>query len=160
MNRFLSVILNTSPGVVKMMTVYLINNEFIFNEETKELKKLRSNITIKLTFMRARCLAYIIQHAADEVIDKVAIAQALWGERSKFTSDASLTQTLYLIRRDLKTLGIDEFFITVPKSGIRVSSSIHIEVVENKKKKYLLNRWVFAGVFIGTLLIIASAFLI
>lgn len=140
-----------------MMTVYLINNEYLFNEETKELKTLHSNMTIKLTFMRARCLAYIIQHAQDDVIDKVAIAQALWGERSKFTSDASLTQTLYLIRRDLKSLGIDEFFITVPKSGIRVSSNIHIEIVENNKKKHRVNRWIYAGVLIGALLIIAGA---
>jgi len=114
------------------MSVYLINGQYVFNEGTKELKTLNSGINIKLTAMRARCLSFIIEHAKDEVIEKTAISYELWGARSKFTSDASLTQTLYLIRRDLKTLGLDELFITVPKSGIRVNTSISIDVIQER----------------------------
>ncbi|MEE8747806.1 MAG: transcriptional regulator, partial [Rahnella inusitata] len=73
------------------------------------------------------------------VIEKSAISYALWGARSTFTSDASLTQTLYLIRRDLKTLGLDELFITVPKSGIRVNTSVSIDVIQEKIPKRKLS---------------------
>src|SRR5471032_253981 len=114
------------------MSVYLINGQYVFNEGTKELKTLNNSINIKLTAMRARCLSFIIEHARDEVIEKSAMSYALWGARSKFTSDASLTQTLYLIRRDLKTLGLDELFITVLKSGIRVNTSISIDVIQER----------------------------
>lgn len=117
------------------MSIYLINKLFVFDEKNKELKTLNNGMNIKLTSMRARCLSFIIEHAKDEVIDKSAISYALWGPRSTFTSDASLTQILYLIRRDLKTLGLDEFLITVPKAGIRVNSSITINIIQEKKTK-------------------------
>lgn len=117
------------------MSIYLINGQYVFNEGTKELKTLNNSTNIRLTTMRARCLSFIIEHANSDVIEKSAISYALWGARSSFTSDASLTQTLYLIRRDLKTLGLDELFITVPKSGIRVNSSITIDVIHEKTPK-------------------------
>lgn len=121
------------------MSIYLINGQYIFNEGTKELKTLNNDTNIRLTTMRSRCLSFIIEHAADDVIEKSAISYALWGARSTFTSDASLTQTLYLIRRDLKTLGLDELFITVPKSGIRINSSITIDVIHEKPPKTKLS---------------------
>lgn len=73
------------------------------------------------------------------------------GARSTFTSDASLTQTLYLIRRDLKTLGLDELFITVPKSGIRVNSSITIDVIHEKIPK---TKSVYTSLYLGLFLIL------
>jgi len=121
------------------MSVYLINGQYVFNEGTKELKTLNNDMNIKLTTMRSRCLSFIIEHAKDEVIEKSAISYALWGAISTFTSDASLTQTLYLIRRDLKTLGLDELFITVPKSGIRVNTSVSIDVIQEKIPKRKLS---------------------
>ncbi|TDS92494.1 DNA-binding winged helix-turn-helix (wHTH) protein [Rahnella sp. BIGb0236] len=144
-----------------MMAVYLINSEYVFNEKTKEFKKLHSDVNIKLTSMRARCLSYIIEHAKDEVIEKEAISQALWGSRSKFTSDASLTQTLYLIRRDLKFAGLDEFFITVPKSGIRVSTSATVEVMEEKTApgKRVRPWWWLLGVVVSLLVLGSALFL-
>lgn len=144
-----------------MMAVYLINSEYVFNEKTKEFKKLHSDVNIKLTSMRARCLSYIIEHAKDEVIEKEAISQALWGSRSKFTSDASLTQTLYLIRRDLKFAGLDEFFITVPKSGIRVSTSATVEVMEEKMPpgKRFRPGWWLLGVVVSLLVLGSALFL-
>ena len=141
-----------------MMAVYLINSEYVFNEKTKEFKRLQSDVNIKLTSMRARCLSYIIEHAKDEVIEKEAISQALWGSRSKFTSDASLTQTLYLIRRDLKFAGLDEFFITVPKSGIRVSTSATAEIMEDKAPPVKnIRPWLLAFGFIVSVLLLGTA---
>lgn len=140
------------------MTIYRINNRFIFNEETKEIKKIRSKEKIKLTFMRAHCLSYIIQHAQDEVIEKVAISEELWGTRSKFTSDASLTQTLYLIRRDLKTLGMDEFFFTVPRVGIRVNGDTQIEKIIVRKYNVHNRIAFFSGLLIFLTILITAAF--
>ncbi|CAH0203258.1 hypothetical protein SRABI106_01579 [Rahnella aquatilis] len=141
-----------------MMAVYLINGEYVFNEKTKEFKKLHSDVNIKLTSMRSRCLSYIIEHAKDEVIEKEAISVALWGSRSKFTSDASLTQTLYLIRRDLKFAGLDEFFITVPKSGIRVSTSATVEIMEEKVSPVKnLRPWILMFGFLVSVLLIGTA---
>ncbi|MFU2317045.1 winged helix-turn-helix domain-containing protein [Rahnella sp. PCH160] len=133
------------------MSIYLINGQYVFNEGKKELKTLNNGTNIRLTTMRARCLSFIIEHANDEVIEKSAISYALWGARSTFTSDASLTQTLYLIRRDLKTLGLDELFITVPKSGIRVNSSITIDVIHEKMPK---TKSFYKPLFFGLILLL------
>lgn len=39
------------------------------------------------------------------------ITTALWGSRSHYVNDANLTQILYLIRRDLKALGINDLLL-------------------------------------------------
>ncbi|MBU9818413.1 winged helix-turn-helix domain-containing protein [Rahnella sp. BCC 1045] len=108
------------------MTSYLINHKYLYNESTKEITKIHSNKKLKLTFMRAHCLSYIVQHAQDDVISKEELSQAIWGTRSQFTSETSLTQILYLIRRDLKTIGIDKLFMTVPKVGVTVNKEVVI----------------------------------
>jgi len=109
------------------MANYRIDNKYIFNESAKEIRKLYTNKKLKLTCMRSQCLAYILLHANDEVITKNEMSQAIWGDRSQFTSEASLTQALYLIRRDLKTIGIDDLFITVPKKGVAFNKMLIIE---------------------------------
>lgn len=144
-----------------MMAVYLINKEYEFNEKTKEFKNIHSDVNIKLTSMRSRCLSFIIEHAKDEVIEKEAISFALWGSRSKFTSDASLTQTLYLIRRDLKFTGLDEFLITVPKSGIRVNTSATVEIMEEKRPPGKSFRpWMLVSGAVVSLIVLATALLL
>ena len=117
------------------MGLYNIDGKYIFHEERKELKKIEGAFIIKLTAMRAKCLSYMIEHAQQDVIERSELSEALWGSRSKFASDASLTQVLYLIRRDMKILGVDDFFITIPKSGIKVNTTISITKIINKEKK-------------------------
>ncbi|MRS89729.1 transcriptional regulator [Enterobacteriaceae bacterium RIT714] len=122
-----------------MMGAYLIAGHYVFNEDTKELKDLNSDVVIKMTSMKARCLSYIVQHANDEVIEKSALSDALWGARSKFSSEASLTQVLYLIRRDFKSLGVNDFFVTIPKAGIKVNAMVKIEPIKPKKRRSQLS---------------------
>lgn len=122
-----------------MMGAYLIAGHYVFNEDTKELKDLNSDVVIKMTSMKARCLSYIVQHANDEVIEKSALSDALWGARSKFSSEASLTQVLYLIRRDFKSLGVNDFFVTIPKAGIKVNAMVKIEPIQPKNRRSQLS---------------------
>lgn len=81
--------------------------------------------------MRARCLSFIIEHAQDEVIERQELTTALWGSRGNFVNDANLTQILYLIRKDLKSFGINDLLITIPRKGIQVNDSIPIESTDN-----------------------------
>lgn len=46
-----------------------------------------------------------------EIIERQKITTALWGSRSHYVNDANLTQILYLIRRDLKALGINDLLL-------------------------------------------------
>ncbi|EMD5487804.1 transcriptional regulator, partial [Salmonella enterica] len=59
---------------------------------------------------------------------------ALWGSRSHYVNDANLTQILYLIRRDLKALGINDLFITIPRQGLKVNSDIAIIATDSETK--------------------------
>lgn len=57
------------------------------------------------------------------------------GARSQFVNDANLTQILYLIRRDLKTLGINDLFITIPRQGLQINKDIAISIIDPTAKK-------------------------
>lgn len=96
------------------MRQHKINNEFIYNESLREITSLRSNAAFKMTFMRARCLSYLIENAHQELIIREGVAYAVWGERSQFVSDANLTQLLYLLRRDLQQIGLSNCSLRSP----------------------------------------------
>nr|WP_318384879.1 hypothetical protein [uncultured Enterobacter sp.] len=109
------------------MNSYIIGDKCIYNESRSELKNKENSCTIRMTSMRARCLTYIIENIHCDIIEKKQIATALWGSRGQFVSDASLTQIIYLIRRDLKSMGVQDMFITVPRLGIKVNDEIKVE---------------------------------
>jgi DNA-binding winged helix-turn-helix (wHTH) protein len=88
-----------------------------------------------MTAMRSKCLSFIIENAHLDIIERQKITNELWGSRSHFVNDANLTQILYLIRRDLKALGINDLFITVPRQGLQVNKEIAIEKVEASPPK-------------------------
>ncbi|ECW0136926.1 transcriptional regulator [Salmonella enterica subsp. salamae] len=113
------------------MTIYLINHTHTYNDKTNELKNIKTGKVIKIAAMRIKCLEYMLNHAQQEIIYKKQLTNELWGERSQFISDANLTQTLYLLRRDLKGFGLSQFFSTVPRTGIKVDANI-ISSNENK----------------------------
>ncbi|EPN9364200.1 winged helix-turn-helix domain-containing protein [Cronobacter muytjensii] len=118
------------------MKSYVINRNCIFTEANNELKNTDNACVIKMTTMRARCLSFIIENAKNGIIEKQQIAAVLWGSRGQYISDANLTQVLYLLRRDLRTLGINDLFVTVPKLGTKVNDEIPVDLltVENNKK--------------------------
>lgn len=113
------------------MTTYLINHTHTYNDKTNELKNIKTGKVIKIAAMRIKCLEYMLSHAQQEIIYKKQLTNELWGERSQFISDANLTQTLYLLRRDLKGFGLSQFFSTVPRTGIKVDANI---IISNENK--------------------------
>ena len=135
------------------MKRYLINHNCIYNESKNEIKNTDSAVIIKMTAMKARCLSFIIENANSGVIDKQTLTSGLWGERGQFISDANLTQLLYLIRKDLRALGIHDLFMTVPRIGIRANSSISIETLpaERNEIKKNISRVIFISAFIMTI---------
>lgn len=116
------------------MKTYLINDNCVYNEGKYELRTTSNSQVIKMTAMRAKCLSFIIENANMDIIERQKITSELWGSRSHFVNDANLTQILYLIRRDLKSLGINDLFITIPRQGIQVSKEIPIKAMESEKK--------------------------
>ncbi|EKQ7196104.1 transcriptional regulator [Klebsiella oxytoca] len=116
------------------MKTYLINDNCVYNEGKYELRTTSNSQVIKMTAMRAKCLSFIIENANMDIIERQKITSELWGSRSHFVNDANLTQILYLIRRDLKSLGINDLFITVPRQGIQVNKEIPIKAMESEKK--------------------------
>ncbi|MBZ7717514.1 transcriptional regulator [Klebsiella oxytoca] len=116
------------------MKTYLINDNCVYNEGKYELRTTSNSQVIKMTAMRAKCLSFIIENANMDIIERQKITSELWGSRSHFVNDANLTKILYLIRRDLKSLGINDLFITIPRQGIQVNKEIPIKAMESEKK--------------------------
>ncbi|EAB9749889.1 transcriptional regulator [Salmonella enterica subsp. enterica] len=116
------------------MKSYIINSNCIYNEGKYELRTVSNSQVIKMTAMRAKCLSFIIENAHLEIIERQKITTVLWGSRSHYVNDANLTQILYLIRRDLKALGINDLFITIPRQGLKVNSDISIIATDSETK--------------------------
>ncbi len=68
------------------MRQHKINNEFIYNESLREITSLRSNAAFKMTFMRARCLSYLIENAHQELIIREGVAYAVWGNGANLSA--------------------------------------------------------------------------
>ncbi|ECG8588600.1 transcriptional regulator [Salmonella enterica subsp. salamae] len=121
------------------MTLYVINRLYTYSDKTNELKNIKTSKRIKIAAMRVKCLEYILHHSQQEIIYKKQLTDALWGERSPFVSDANLTQILYLLRRDLKTLGLNHLFSTIPRTGIKVDAEIIVSSDHQKKLIFFNN---------------------
>ncbi len=119
------------------MKTYIINSNCIYNEGKYELRTVSNSQVIKMTAMRAKCLSFIIENAHLEIIERQKITTALWGSRSHYVNDANLTQILYLIRRDLKALGINDLFITIPRqaSKLIVISPLSRRIAKQREEK-------------------------
>lgn len=127
------------------MKTYLINNNCIYNEQKYELRTSSNSQVIRMTAMRSKCLSFIIENAHLEIIERQKITNELWGSRSHFVNDANLTQILYLIRRDLKALGINDLFITIPRQGLQVNKISPLRKSSQKNQKpgssFSVKRW-------------------
>ena len=117
------------------MKTYIINGNCVYNEGKYELRTTSNSQVIKMTAMRAKCLSFIIENANMDIIERQKITAELWGSRSHFVNDANLTQILYLIRRDLKSLGVNDLFITIPRQGIQFNKEISVKAIESKNKE-------------------------
>lgn len=115
-----------------IVKTYIINDDCIFNERKYELRNVSNSLVIRMTAMRARCLSFIIEHAQEEVIGRQELTSALWGSRGNYVNDTNLTQILYLIRKDLKTFGINDLLITIPRKGIQVNDQISIAAADSE----------------------------
>lgn len=142
------------------MTIYIIKNCCIYDNINHELKSRDGTRAVKLTYMRSRCLDFILTHTQELVIRKNQISMALWEERSEFISDANLTQLFYLVRKDLRIFGIDDLFITIPRQGIKINHNIEIKHIENKKNisqtKYI--HYIISGLIFLTITCVAILF--
>lgn len=142
------------------MTIYIIKNCCIYDNINHELKSRDGTRAVKLTYMRSRCLDFILTHTQELVIKKNQISMALWEERSEFISDANLTQLLYLVRKDLRIFGVDDLFITIPRQGIKINDNIEIKHVEKNKninqKKCI--HYIILGLIILTITCVAILF--
>lgn len=133
------------------MRQYTINDEFIYNETLREIISLRDKKVLKVTLMRARCLSYLFENAYRKLITREMISQAVWGERSKFVSDANLTQLLYLLRRDLQQIGLFELFVTLPRQGIKIDDRFIINSADTPPQSihphtHRYNKFIFIGI--------------
>ncbi|MCU6173803.1 winged helix-turn-helix domain-containing protein [Citrobacter cronae] len=140
------------------MKQYRINNTIIYNESLRELTSLQDKTIIKMTHMRAQCLSFLLRNAKLSLITREMVTEAVWGQKGKFISDASLTQLLYLLRRDLKQIGLDELFTTLPRQGLKINDDINITFNDTPPRytSSAIKNKTFQAIFLITLLAIMS----
>lgn len=117
------------------MKKYKINNQFIYDESLREIQSLHSNEIIRITILRARYLSFLIDNAQKNTVTRQTMMGAIWGVRGQYISDANLTQLFYLLRRDLRKIGLEDFFTTLPREGVIINNNIFIDTISTSPKK-------------------------
>ncbi|UGS42164.1 hypothetical protein G163CM_28890 [Pseudocitrobacter corydidari] len=143
------------------MTRYLLNKHYIFDEDNNEIRDANSDNFVKISHLRSKALGYILQNAHEQIIEREKISYAIWGKRSEHISPANLTQQLYLIRKELRSMGVPELFTTLPRLGLKLNNDVTISLdeppagdVHNSSKKYSHRTMTIFQ--IGSLLILCS----
>ncbi len=119
------------------MKTYIINSNCIYNEGKYELRTVSNSQVIKMTAMRAKCLSFIIENAHLEIIRATKNNHCVMGSRSHYVNDANPTQILYLIRRDLKALGINDLLLPFQDkaSKLIVISPLSRRIAKQREEK-------------------------
>ncbi|WP_114192568.1 winged helix-turn-helix domain-containing protein [Edaphovirga cremea] len=113
-----------------MIKGFLINNAVYFVPEKNLLiAKNDPSLTVLLNAPVSRCLLLLIEKQHDIISQKVFLHE-VWESNGSSVSANSLYQSISLLRKAFKSVGLHDVIITtVPRKGLTLHESIQISVV-------------------------------
>ncbi|WP_313080565.1 winged helix-turn-helix domain-containing protein [Atlantibacter sp.] len=104
---------------------FIINEKVMFSPDTNSLCPVDDKTKpIALHTPSSQCLLILLQHN-NEVVSQKLLFEEIWEKNGALVTANTLYQNIALIRKALKTAGIDEEIIkTVPKQGVKISARI------------------------------------
>ncbi|MEX1842738.1 winged helix-turn-helix domain-containing protein [Enterobacter cloacae] len=118
-----------------MSGYYLINHKVRFFHEKHLLQPQGTANAVSMFTPVSDCLLLLIENRPD-VIPQAEMIQKIWGNKGNYISANSLYQTISLLRKAIRTAGIEEdVIVTIPKKGITLAKSVVIEYIQNGEGK-------------------------
>lgn len=122
--------------------IYLIEEDVIFNSESKELYSVSGNLgNIVLSNYASKALELLILNN-DTPLERSFFFQSLWGENETSASNASLNNYISEVRKAFVSQGIDKALImTLPRYGFKLIASIEVEpkIIQQSKAPTSVN---------------------
>lgn len=90
---------------------------------------------ININVPASRCLMLLIENK-NSVVSKEDFFNHVWKAHGRFVAQNTYYQNISLLRRSLKSVGLEEMIITVPRQGLKISEDIQIEevIIDNDAK--------------------------
>ncbi|EMP6174902.1 winged helix-turn-helix domain-containing protein [Citrobacter amalonaticus] len=106
------------------MAIILINNTIEFDEDLKVLKNIETDDMINLSFTSCNLLSLLITHKGD-VVSRNEIFVNVFDINGSHTTHNNLNQYISSLRKNIKTLGIEEdVIITIPRIGFMIAQDV------------------------------------
>ncbi|CAX59311.1 winged helix-turn-helix domain-containing protein [Erwinia billingiae] len=104
---------------------YTINNTIKYNTYEGSLTLVSTNDTLTLP-LPARRLIELILESEGEILTRDFLFVEVWDKYGLRSSNSNLNQYMSILRRSLVRLGCDNFIVTLPTVGIRLSENVLI----------------------------------
>lgn len=106
------------------MTIILLNNIIEFDNDNSRLLNKSTGDVINLSLTSSGVLNLLIEHKGD-VVSRNEIFDKIFVFNGNNITNNNLNQYISSLRRNIKSLGIEEeFIITVPRVGFMISRDI------------------------------------
>lgn len=112
-----------------MSQSFLLGETILFVPGRNLLVAMEEELSTPVTLSNtaSQCLFLLLQHHG-QVVEREVFFQQIWLNNGSQVTNNNFYQNISLLRRAFKELGLnDEFIITVPKVGIRLSQELKVE---------------------------------
>lgn len=119
-----------------MTNIYLLHGLVAFWPDKNLLISIADESrNISLSNPATRCLLLLIQHHGN-VVERDYFFQHVWENNGAQVTNNAFYQNISLLRRAFKELGLnEEWIVTVPKVGIKLETTLRIEVQQQVEEK-------------------------
>lgn len=114
-----------------MCTSFMIGNELLYVRSDMLLRNLENGDEIAISGVKDRCFKCLMAHSEQGVVSRKLFFDEVWEQFGLYVSDSSLLQTIYALRRDLKSIGIHDLIVTHPRLGYRINPACTIRPVDS-----------------------------
>lgn len=115
-----------------MSKAYLIDNNVIFNPEQHSLRRrylTKSKDIIQLNVPASRCFELLLSKRYN-ILSQNTFFELVWEKNGVHVSANTLYQNISLLRKALKTLGLNDVVKTISKQGLVIADTVHIEEID------------------------------
>jgi len=94
----------------------------------------RHHDNLTLTHTQSRCFEALLQTELWQPLHKDELITILWGKcNNHFNYEPALIQKIYLLRKSLSTIGLNDIIVTIPRFGYQINEKHAREIRFNKE---------------------------
>lgn len=118
--------------------ISVLNEDYVYKHDSRSIFK-NKDVVLKLTGVKADVFECFLDHEKNEIIPKRDFILKAWGKTDEVNFSSSLSQQIYLLRRELDKIGLSSSIRSVSKKGYQLDMSRLEKMREpTKSNNYLL----------------------